>query len=151
MVLPAVKAILELCAVCQVLYDFHGNPIAPYETIKSEMFLVKWMGLSYYYCTWEYAENINDDMAIARFRRFNRPPMQSLSVRSARVVVVVVGGEGRCSQCALVATDVDRGEEEAVLCHVPKVQGQQQTARLPSHCAQLDRQQLLPPAQLHSG
>lgn len=42
--------------------------------IKVEYFTVKWMGLSYSQCTEELAVDINDEMKIAQFRRFNRPP-----------------------------------------------------------------------------
>ena len=39
-----------------------------------EMFLVKWQGLSYSQATWESAEDLEDELKIAQFRRFNRPP-----------------------------------------------------------------------------
>ena len=42
-----------------------------------EMFLVKWQGLSYSQATWESAEDIADELKIAQFRRFNRPPASS--------------------------------------------------------------------------
>ena len=41
---------------------------------RVEMFLVKWQGLSYSQATWESAEDIEDELKIAQFRRFNRPP-----------------------------------------------------------------------------
>src|SRR5687767_10727685 len=42
---------------------------------KRELFLVKWQSMSYSESTWEDAADITDDMKIAEFRRFNRPPM----------------------------------------------------------------------------
>lgn len=41
----------------------------PKKPVKQKMFLVKWAGLGYEHCTWETQEDINDDAAIAEFRR----------------------------------------------------------------------------------
>ena len=41
----------------------------PKKPVKQKMFLVKWAGLGYEHCTWETQEDINDDTAIAEFRR----------------------------------------------------------------------------------
>lgn len=41
----------------------------PKKPVKQKMFLVKWAGLGYEHCTWESQEDINDDAAIAEFRR----------------------------------------------------------------------------------
>ena len=41
----------------------------PKKQVKQKMFLVKWSGLGYEYCTWETQEDINDDAIIAEFRR----------------------------------------------------------------------------------
>lgn len=41
----------------------------PKKQVKQKMFLVKWSGLGYEQCTWETQEDINDDAAIAEFRR----------------------------------------------------------------------------------
>jgi len=40
----------------------------PKKKITERLFLVKWAGLSYEYCTWEKQEDINDDSLIAEFR-----------------------------------------------------------------------------------
>ena len=47
-----------------------------------EMFLVKWQGLSYSQATWESGDDIEDELKIAQFRRFNRPPASAPSVPS---------------------------------------------------------------------
>lgn len=54
-------------------------PLTPSATLRRgkrnvEMFLVKWQGLSYNQSTWESAEDVADEVKIAQFRRFNRPP-----------------------------------------------------------------------------
>jgi SNF2 family DNA or RNA helicase len=41
---------------------------------KIEYFTVKWFGLSYSQATEEAATDVNDEMKIAQFKRFNRPP-----------------------------------------------------------------------------
>lgn len=40
----------------------------PKKKITERLFLVKWAGLGYEYCTWEKQEDINDDTLIAEFR-----------------------------------------------------------------------------------
>eukprot|EP00468_Gymnochlora_sp_CCMP2014_P007575 CAMPEP_0167764002 /NCGR_PEP_ID=MMETSP0110_2-20121227/13751_1 /TAXON_ID=629695 /ORGANISM="Gymnochlora sp., Strain CCMP2014" /LENGTH=1326 /DNA_ID=CAMNT_0007651279 /DNA_START=156 /DNA_END=4136 /DNA_ORIENTATION=+ len=40
------------------------------------MYLIKWKELSYNNATWELASDVRDEMKIAEFRRFNRPPVQ---------------------------------------------------------------------------
>jgi hypothetical protein len=40
----------------------------PKKKITERLFLVKWAGLSYEFCTWERQEDINDDTLIAEFR-----------------------------------------------------------------------------------
>ena len=44
----------------------------PKKKIKQTMFLVKWAGLGYEFCTWETRQDINDDELIAAFRRLNK-------------------------------------------------------------------------------
>ena len=44
----------------------------PKKKIKQTMFLVKWAGLGYEFCTWETREDVNDDELIASFRRLNK-------------------------------------------------------------------------------
>jgi chromodomain-helicase-DNA-binding protein 7 len=41
---------------------------------KRTMYLVKWRGLPYGECTWEWAEEVRDDTKVALFRRFNQLP-----------------------------------------------------------------------------
>jgi Chromo (CHRromatin Organisation MOdifier) domain len=43
----------------------------PKKTINQTMFLVKWEGLGYEYCTWETKEDISDPNLIAEFHRLN--------------------------------------------------------------------------------
>lgn len=44
----------------------------PKKRVKQTMFLVKWAGLGYEFCTWETRDDINDDQLIADFRRLNK-------------------------------------------------------------------------------
>lgn len=44
----------------------------PKKKVKQTMFLVKWAGLGYEFCTWETREDVNDDQLIADFRRLNK-------------------------------------------------------------------------------
>ena len=41
---------------------------------ERSMFLVKWKDRSYKEATWEYEEDINDDLKVSRFRIFQTPP-----------------------------------------------------------------------------
>jgi Chromo (CHRromatin Organisation MOdifier) domain len=41
----------------------------PKKTIKQQMYLVKWAGLGFEFCTWETKEDINDDALINRYHR----------------------------------------------------------------------------------
>jgi hypothetical protein len=50
------------------------KPTSPPKPRRVEMFLVKWTGLSYSQCTWETAEDIDDEPKIAQYRRFNKQP-----------------------------------------------------------------------------
>jgi hypothetical protein len=50
------------------------KPTPPPKPRRVEMFLVKWTGLSYSQCTWETAEDIDDEPKIAQYRRFNKQP-----------------------------------------------------------------------------
>lgn len=43
----------------------------PRKKVKQTMFLVKWAGLGYEFCTWETRADINDDRLIAEFRKVN--------------------------------------------------------------------------------
>ena len=43
----------------------------PKKTVLKRLFLVKWAGLGYEQCTWETAEDINDDGLITEYRRLN--------------------------------------------------------------------------------
>ena len=43
----------------------------PKKKINQTMYLVKWAGLGYEYCTWETRQDVNDDELIARFHRQN--------------------------------------------------------------------------------
>jgi len=43
----------------------------PKKKVKQTMFLVKWAGLGYEFCTWETRADINDDRLIAEYRRIN--------------------------------------------------------------------------------
>jgi hypothetical protein len=44
----------------------------PKKKVMKRMFLVKWAGLGYEFCTWETKEDINDDGLIAEFHRLNK-------------------------------------------------------------------------------
>jgi len=52
-----------------------GKPATPLHR-ETVMYLVKWKELSYVYCTWELAADVKDEMKIAEFLRFNRPPIR---------------------------------------------------------------------------
>jgi len=56
-------------------------------TMAREAFLVKWAGLSYKDATWEWREDIDDDLKTSQFLRRNVPPSQVKQVESAAVVV----------------------------------------------------------------
>lgn len=43
----------------------------PKKTVNQTMYLVKWEGLGYEYCTWETKEDINDPKLIAEFHKLN--------------------------------------------------------------------------------
>lgn len=43
----------------------------PKKTMKQTMYLVKWAGLGFEFCTWETRQDINDDELIAQFHRLN--------------------------------------------------------------------------------
>jgi len=43
----------------------------PKKVMKQTMYLVKWAGLGYEFCTWETREDINDDRLIEAFHRLN--------------------------------------------------------------------------------
>ena len=43
----------------------------PKKRVKETMYLVKWAGLGYEFCTWETKEDINDDALIAEYHRLN--------------------------------------------------------------------------------
>ena len=43
--------------------------------VLKTLYLVKWCGQSYADATWEFADNIKDDLKLALFRRRNRPPV----------------------------------------------------------------------------
>jgi hypothetical protein len=47
----------------------------PKKKTKQQMFLVKWAGLGYEFCTWETREDINDDALIEEFRQLNNPTL----------------------------------------------------------------------------
>ncbi|GAB5367241.1 hypothetical protein AAMO2058_001213000, partial [Amorphochlora amoebiformis] len=47
------------------------------------MYLVKWKELSYVHCTWEVHSDVADELKIAEYRRFNRPPVQYNTTRPA--------------------------------------------------------------------
>jgi len=43
----------------------------PRKKVKRKMFLVKWAGLGYEFCTWETKDDINDDALISAYRKLN--------------------------------------------------------------------------------
>lgn len=47
----------------------------PKRTIKQTMYLVKWAGLGYEFCTWETKEDINDDALIEEYYQLNNPTL----------------------------------------------------------------------------
>lgn len=53
----------------------------PKKKVKQTMYLVKWAGLGYEFCTWETKEDINDDSVIENYQRLNNmivdePPLE---------------------------------------------------------------------------
>jgi hypothetical protein len=60
--------------------DEPGQPPLKEEERRVEMFLVKWVGLSYVHATWETEEDVDDPGKIAEFRRFNRQTQKDQSV-----------------------------------------------------------------------
>ena len=61
----------------------------PTKSVVKTFFLVKWAGLGYEQCSWETAEDINDDEIIAEFRRLNNttPEEPELLEEDVRKVV----------------------------------------------------------------
>ena len=52
------------------LGENEDGKMVPFSRI--EMFLVKWRALSYSQCSWEIPEDVQNEMALAQYRRFNR-------------------------------------------------------------------------------
>ena len=53
--------------------------------VKKKKYLVKWAGLPYSECTWELAESINDDQAIAAFHKLNDTPPEEPPLTQAEI------------------------------------------------------------------
>jgi hypothetical protein len=57
----------------------------PKKKTKQQMFLVKWAGLGYEFCTWETREDINDEALIEEFRQLNNPTLHEPDVTEKEV------------------------------------------------------------------
>ena len=53
--------------------------------VKKTKYLVKWAGLPYSECTWELAEHISDDKAIAAYHRLNDTPPEEPPLTQAEL------------------------------------------------------------------
>jgi len=70
--LKSVKGIRMLSAVAENAAHKRAElGDLPKKKIKQTMYLVKWAGLGYEFCTWETRQDINDDALIAEFHRLN--------------------------------------------------------------------------------
>lgn len=58
----------------------------PKKTVKQTMYLVKWEGLGYEFCTWETRQDVNDDSLISKFHSLNNtfPDDADLSGKTLR-------------------------------------------------------------------
>lgn len=75
-------------------------------TNRATFFLVKWVGMSIRYSTWEKPEDIGDDEQIQRYFKFSRPPSQKeisettcqLPCCAKRNQIMAIGAARRCEK-----------------------------------------------------